>query len=61
MDFLERAVAAGPSCAWAHTMSSLTCGFVGDYATAVARAEHAVRLSPIGPDAFFHETVVSQA
>ena len=57
MDFLERAVAAGPSCAWAHTMSSLTCGFVGDYATAVARAEHAVRLSPIGPDAFFHETV----
>jgi adenylate cyclase len=61
MDLLDRALAAGPSCAWAHTLSSLTCGFIGDYPTAIARAEQAIRLSPLGPDAYFHETVVSQA
>jgi adenylate cyclase len=42
-------------------LSSLTCGFIGDYPTAIARAEQAIRLSPLGPDAYFHETVVSQA
>jgi adenylate cyclase len=61
MDMLDRALAAGPSCAWAHSMSSLTCGYTGDYATAVARGEQAVRLSPLGPDAFMHEHVLSQA
>jgi adenylate cyclase len=61
MDLLDRALAAGPSCAWAHTLSSLTCGYMGDYATSIARAEQAVRLSPLGPDAHFHEHVVSQA
>jgi adenylate cyclase len=34
---------------------------MGDYATSIARAEQAVRLSPLGPDAHFHEHVVSQA
>ena len=61
MNLLDRALAAGPSSAWAHTLSSLTCGFIGDYATSIVRAEQAVRLSPLGPDAYFHETVVSQA
>jgi tetratricopeptide (TPR) repeat protein len=61
MDLLDRALAAGPSCAWAHTLSSLTCGFIGDYATAIARAEQAIRLSPLGPDAYFHEVGVAQS
>jgi tetratricopeptide (TPR) repeat protein len=61
MDLLDRALAAGPSCAWAYTLSSLTCGYTGDLATCFARAEQAVRLSPLGPDAYFHEHVLSQA
>jgi TolB-like protein/class 3 adenylate cyclase len=61
MDLLERALAAGPSCAWAHSMSSLTLGYIGNYARCLTHAEQAVRLSPLGPDAFFHEHVLSQA
>lgn len=61
IDLLDRALAAGPSCAWAHTMSSLTSGYIGNYESAVTHAEQAVRLSPLGPDAFVHEHVLSQA
>jgi adenylate cyclase len=61
MELLDRALAAGPSCAWANALSSVTCGYVGDYATSVTRAEHAIRLSPLGPDAYFHENVAAQA
>jgi TolB-like protein/class 3 adenylate cyclase/Tfp pilus assembly protein PilF len=60
-DYLERALAAGPSCAWAWGYSGLTCGYLEDYATGVARAERAVRLSPLGPDAFWLEHYLSQA
>jgi adenylate cyclase len=60
-DYLERALAAGPSCAWAWAYSSLTCGYLGDTATAIARAERAVRLSPIGADSFWLEHYLSQA
>ncbi len=60
-DYLERAMAAGPSCAAAWAYSSLTCGYLGDYATGVARAERAVRLSPLGADAFWLEHYLSQA
>ena len=38
-NYLERALTAGPSCAWAWAYSSLTCGYLGDAATALARAE----------------------
>jgi adenylate cyclase len=58
---LERSIAAGPSCAWAWILSSLTCGYLGDSSTAVLRAEQAMRLSPIGPDAFWFEHFLSQA
>ncbi len=51
-NYLERALAAGPSCAWAWAYSSLTHGYLGDVATAITRAEWATRLSPLGPDAF---------
>lgn len=48
--YLERALVAGPSCAWAWAYSALTYGYLGDTATAVARSERAVRLSPVGAD-----------
>ncbi len=60
-DYLNRALIVGPSCAWAWGYGSLTCGYLGDYETAVARAENAVRLSPLGPDAFWLEHYLSQA
>lgn len=60
-NYLERALTAGPSCAWAWAYSSLTCGYLGDIATSIARAERAVRLSPLGADAFWLEHYLSQA
>ncbi|HXA26796.1 MAG TPA: hypothetical protein VNW90_31275 [Acetobacteraceae bacterium] len=60
-EYLERAMAAGPSCAFAWAYSSLTCGYLGDIATAIARSERAVRLSPIGADSFWLEHYLSQA
>lgn len=60
-DYLDRALAVGSSCAVAWGYSSLTRGYLGDYAEAVARAEKAVRLSPLGPDAFWFEHFLSQA
>jgi adenylate cyclase len=60
-DYLDRAMSVGPSCALAWGYSSLTCGYLGDYPTAVTRAERAVRLSPLGPDAFWFEHFLSQA
>ena len=59
--YLERAIAAGPSCAYAWAYSSLTCGYLGDVETSVNRAERAVRLSPIGPEAYWLEHFLSQA
>ncbi len=60
-DYFNRALTVGPSCAWAWGYSSLTCGYLGDYETAVARAEQAARLAPLGPDAFWLEHYLSQA
>ena len=59
--FLDSAIAAGPSCAWAWTLNGLTCGYLGDAATAVTRTEHAMRLSPVGADAFWFEHFLSQS
>lgn len=59
--YLERALASGPSCAQAWAYSSLTCGYLGDTAKAIARAEQAVRLSPVGADSFWFEHYLSQA
>jgi adenylate cyclase len=60
-ELLERAISVGPSCAWAWAHSSLTLGYLGDYTAAVARAERAVRLSPMGPDSSRLEHFLSQA
>jgi len=61
VDYFNRALAVAPSCAWAWGYSSLTYGYLGDYETAVSRAESGVRLSPLGPDAFWLEHYLSQA
>ena len=61
MDYLERALVANPSCAWAWGYSSLTSGYLGNYPEAIERGEKAVRLSPLGPDAFYLEHYLSQA
>ena len=61
MAFLNRAIDAGPSCAWAWSLNSSHLPISRRYRNAVPRAELAVRLSPIGPDAFWHEHVLSQA
>jgi TolB-like protein len=60
-EFLESAIASNPSWPWAWGQSSVTCGYLGDYERSVARAEHAVRLSPIGSDAPWFEHCLSQA
>jgi adenylate cyclase len=54
--FLDRAVKAGPSCAMAWTMNSLTHSYIGDGPVAIAHAEHALRLSPYDPHAFYYYT-----
>ena len=58
---LERAIAIGPSCAWAWAYSGLTCGYLGDNAAAITRTERAVRLSPVGTDAFWFEHYLAQS
>jgi adenylate cyclase len=59
--YLDRAIAAGPNSAMAWTMSSATCGFIGDGQTAVRRAEQGVRLSPLDAHTFWHEGILAQA
>jgi adenylate cyclase len=59
--FLDRAIAAGPSSAMAWTMSSATCGYIGDGEQAVRRAEQGVRLSPLDAHTFWHEGILAQA
>lgn len=54
-------MAAGPNCAWAWGLSSLPLGYVGETTTAVERAARAVRLSPLGPEAYWHEYFLAQA
>ncbi len=61
LEYLDRALAAGPSCAMAWTMSSATYGYLGEGATAVLRAEHGLRLSPLDSHVFMHEAILSQA
>lgn len=58
---LDRALVANPSCAWAWSLSSLTRGYMGEVDPALRHAQQAVRLSPLGPDAYWHEHALSQA
>jgi adenylate cyclase len=61
VSYLDRALEAGPSSAMAWSMSSATCGFIGDGPTAVKRAEQGVRLSPLDAVTFWHEGLLAQA
>jgi tetratricopeptide (TPR) repeat protein len=60
MIFLDRAIAAGPSCHMAWTLSSTTSGWIGDGKRAVEHARRALQLSPFDPFAFFAEHILSQ-
>jgi len=57
----DRALAAGPNSALAWTLSSPTFSYIGDGATALARAERGLRLSPLDPDAFWYQTAMTLA
>jgi hypothetical protein len=58
---LDRAIVVGPNSAMAWTMSSATCGYLGEGQTAVLRAEHGLLLSPLDSHVFWHEHLLSQA
>jgi adenylate cyclase len=60
LHFLDRAIAAGPSCHMAWALSSTTAGWVGDGERAVEHATRAMQLSPLDPFAFFSEHMLSQ-
>lgn len=56
LDYYDRALASGPSCAEAWTWSSGTLSYLGRGAEAVERAEHALRLSPMDQARFLFTT-----
>jgi adenylate cyclase len=53
LQYLERAIEAGPSNALAWTLSAASLAYVGQGEQAVAHAKHAVRLSPLDQNIFF--------
>ena len=59
-EFLDRAIAMGPSCHMAWTLSSTTANWTGDGVRAVEHAARAVRLSPLDPFGYFAEHMLSQ-
>jgi TolB-like protein len=58
---LDRALTAGPSCAWAWSLSALTHAYIGNLAEAIEHAQRAVRLAPIGIDSYWFEHFLSIA
>jgi adenylate cyclase len=58
---LERALTAGPACAWSWSLAALASAWSGDGRTALAQANEAARLSPLGPDAGWHEYALALA
>jgi adenylate cyclase len=60
MSFLDRAIAAGPSCPMAWTLSSTTSGWMANGERAVQHATRALQLSPLDPFGFFAEHMLSQ-
>jgi adenylate cyclase len=57
----DQALAASPNCAFAWTLSSCNCGYLGDGEGAIRRAERGLRLSPRDVHAFYQEHILSQA
>jgi adenylate cyclase len=58
---LDRAIEAGPSSAIAWSMSSATCGYIGNGPLAVERAQRSIRLAPQDAILFWHEAIMGQA
>jgi adenylate cyclase len=61
LDLFDRALAISPSNSWAWVLSGGTYGFIGQGASGIARAERAIRLSPIDQQAFFNLCVLGQS
>lgn len=61
LDCFERAFAASPNSAFAWGWSSPTCSYLGDGQTAVSHAEHALRLSPFGANAYVYRSALALA
>ncbi len=61
LSHFERALADGPNCAEAWSMSSVTYGYLGDGDAAVERAAHGLRLSPLDAHIFYKESTLAQA
>lgn len=59
-EWLDRAVETSPSSAWAWVLSSGTYGFIGEGVSAIARAERALRLTPIDQQAFYFYCLLAQ-
>ena len=59
LDLFEQAFAAAPNSAFAWGWSSPTCSYLGDGASAVGHAEYALRLSPLGPHAYFFRSALA--
>lgn len=60
-DFLDRALACGPSCAWAWSLSGLTHAYLQKTSLAIDHTEKAIRLAPIGTEAYWFEHYLSIA
>ena len=57
--FLDQALVANPSLAWAWNTSGMAKAFSGNPELAIERATHAMRLSPQDPQQFAMQTVVA--
>ncbi len=57
----DRAITTCPNSATAWTLSSPTYSYIGDGPTAVKRAEHGLRLSPLDPHASYYQTALTLA
>jgi len=60
IDLFERALTVAPNNSWAWVFSSGTYGFIGDAPSGIARAERAIRLSPLDQQAFFNFCLLGQ-
>jgi adenylate cyclase len=58
-EWLDSAIRSAPSNAWAWVLSSGTYGYLGD-PSAVARAERALRLTPVDQQAFYFFCLLAQ-
>ena len=59
--YLDLALQAGPNCAMAWSMSSLTRGYLNQGAEAVRHAQRGLALSPLDAHLFWPEAILAQA